>query len=160
MERSIVLFLYKLSLLTRFVHIVLAVLVLASSTGIVFNKHYCRGELRAQALFFTPESCHDTGRAPSKKPPCPLHADQTGSAGYKKDKCCDNRSAIVKSVLPQWFPQPDSLPVFAGLPALSRDFLPEYLLHFGFDLPRLPGSATGLPPPKCGLHIMFQVFRN
>lgn len=160
-KKGIVLSLCKMSFLARFIHIVLAVLVMASSTGIVFNKHYCRGELRAQALFFMPESCHDTGRTPSKKTPCPFHANQADvPSAFEKDGCCDNRSAIVKSGSPQWYPQPDVLPVLAEPLASFRYFLPEYLLHFSFDLPRLPDLTNDLPPPKYGLHIVLQVFRN
>ncbi len=152
----------KKSHLARFIHIALAVLVLASSSGIVLTKHYCQGKFRSQALFVAPESCHTTRSGQVGQPVCPFHADQSKGPTDEKKGCCDNRSAVVKSDIPLWHKLPDlSHLLTAPVPAFVCPALPEYLsfLHLRIII-RLPQWATGLPPPKYGLQVLLQVFRN
>lgn len=148
--------------LARFIHIALAVLVLASSSGIVLTKHYCQGVFRSQALFVAPESCHTLRSEQVGQPICPFHADQSKGPADGKKGCCDDRSAVVKSDIPLWHKLPGSLYSFtAPVPAFLCTALPEYLSFFHCRiLIRLPHWATGLPPPKYGLQVLLQVFRN
>lgn len=145
----------------RLVHIGLALLVLASSCGIVLTRHYCQGELRSQALFITPESCHTSHSGQTTPPACPFHAKKSKETGDGKKGCCDNRSAVLKSDIPQWHKLPNLLHSLTAplLPPLAdvRECL--YLLPASvLSYPNHWGN--GLPPPKYGLHILLQVFRN
>jgi len=147
--------------LARFVHIVLAALVMASSSGIVLTKHYCQGEFRSQALFIAPESCHSEREGKATVPVCPFHAKQSEAPGNDKKGCCDNRSAVVKSDAPQWHKLPELLSSFTGPQLHALPALPEYLPVLKFQMVTyLPEWATGLPPPKYGLQVWLQVFRH
>ena len=148
--------------MARFVHIILSALVLASSSGIVLTKHYCRGEFRAQALFVTPESCHTPSSGKSDRPACPFHSNSAEVPADGEKGCCDNRSAVVKSDAPLWHKLPN---LFHSLKAPL--FPAGYLVlaaYRSFSRIQVTLSfaewATGLPPPKYGLQVLLQVFRN
>ena len=73
----------------KLVHIILAGLVLISTTGIVVNKHYCQNQLKNIALFSKAKSCHDINKVSS----CPLHNNH-----QNEDKgCCDEETDFIKS---------------------------------------------------------------
>jgi len=143
--------------LARFGHGVLAALLLLSSSGITLNKHFCRGELRSQALFVRPTSCH--AQAAAGRPACPFHDAAASPEEDAENGCCDERSIVLKQDGPQqvhtfgWKLSLPVLPVFLGAPSsagllsAAAAFCPG--LNWGFDL----------PPPKVALRILFQVFR-
>ena len=83
----------KNKLLYRIAHITLAFLLLLSSTGIVFNKHYCGSELKSMAVFMEATPCH---HAKARKA-CPLHG--SGDEEYQNEKkdCCNDKTEYVKS---------------------------------------------------------------
>ncbi len=143
--------------LTRFGHAALAALLLLSSAGITLNKHFCRGELRSQALFVQPPSCH--AQANPGRPACPYHEDMASPAEDAGNGCCDDRSIILKQDGPQQVQTFDwklSLPV---LPALLA--IPPTALLFKARFAVISGLswAFDLPPPKVAFRILFQVFR-
>ncbi|MBP9873532.1 MAG: hypothetical protein KBC60_05820 [Haliscomenobacter sp.] len=143
--------------LARFGHVALAALLLLSSAGITLNKHFCRGELRSQALFVRPPSCH--AQAAAGRPACPFHDNTASPDEDAENGCCDDRSIVLKQDGPQqvrtfdWKLSLPVLPVF--LPAPSTASLLSAAAAF------CPGLNWGfaLPPPKVALRILFQVFR-
>jgi hypothetical protein len=46
-------------MLKRFSHIILSVLLLATTTGMAVSKHYCSGDIMASTIFSEAESCCD-----------------------------------------------------------------------------------------------------
>ncbi|PHI21214.1 hypothetical protein CEQ90_04120 [Lewinellaceae bacterium SD302] len=67
--------------------------MLFSSSGVVFSKHYCQGELKSIAFFSEAESCHDSKKARS----CPFHppVEEDKEEPTRKD-CCEDESEIIK----------------------------------------------------------------
>ena len=74
-------------------HIFLAVLVFVSSSGLVFSKHYCQGELKNTAVFSEAAPCYEV----SKVAKCPNHAPpkQDGTSLNRKG-CCDTQTDFLK----------------------------------------------------------------
>jgi hypothetical protein len=142
--------------LARFGHGVLAALLLLSSSGITLNKHFCRGELRSQALFVRPTSCH--AQAAAGRPACPFHDAAASPEEDAENGCCDERSIVLKQDGPS-----RCTPSAGSFPCQScRCFWVLLLLPGFFRLPRLFARAElGLrsSPPKVALRILFQVFR-
>lgn len=134
----------------------LAAFLLLSSTGITLNKHFCQGELRSQAIFVRPPSCH--AKAAAKSPACPFH-ETTSSEENAENGCCDDQSLLLKQDSPQqvhtfdWQLSLPAVPAFLASPSaaglLSAAAAFPSGLNWGFDL----------PPPKVALRILFQVFR-
>ena len=71
--------------------VLLALLVLVSSSGLGFSKHYCQGVLRNTSLFAEAAPCHGV----SKTAECPRHARAQGDGLDKKD-CCDTQTDFLK----------------------------------------------------------------
>lgn len=71
----------------RFLHIVLALITLLSSTGVVLNKHYCQGNLKNATFFVQPHSCHTADRMPA----CSHHQSESEDNG-----CCSNHADYLK----------------------------------------------------------------
>lgn len=78
-------------MLAKALHISLAILLLFSSSGIVYSKHYCGGELKSVAFFGQAEPCHADKEAKS----CPFHPTSDKEQPEKND-CCDDESEIIK----------------------------------------------------------------
>ena len=70
--------------------LILGLLVLVASTGFVVNQHYCKGELKASALFKEAKSCQTRQQT---VPSCPLHKKPQN---HQKD-CCKNQSQEFKA---------------------------------------------------------------
>jgi hypothetical protein len=70
----------------------LAVLVFVSSSGLVFSKHYCQGELKNTALFVEAAPCHGVGKVAK----CPRHAPAQEEDGLNKKGCCDTQTDFLK----------------------------------------------------------------
>lgn len=77
-------------MLVKALHVSLALLLFISSSGIVFSKHYCKGELKSIALFGEAKSCHDD----SKMKSCPFHP--VSEEEPEEKDCCKNESELVK----------------------------------------------------------------
>ncbi|MBK7478040.1 MAG: hypothetical protein IPN74_07220 [Haliscomenobacter sp.] len=144
--------------LARFGHVALAALLLLSSAGITLNKHFCQGELRSQALFVQPPSCH--AQAAAGRPACPFHDSAPSPKEDAENGCCDDQSIFLKQDGPQ---QVHTFDWKLSLPALMPVFFaaPSMILPFWAFSARISALnwAFDLPPPKVALRILFQVFR-
>lgn len=85
------------SLIYRAGHIALALLLFISSTGVVLNQHYCRGELKSQALFRAAPACHAAQAAAT----CPLHPHPPASDNKSAKGCCNDETEYFKSDIDQ-----------------------------------------------------------
>ena len=80
-------------MLRKVLHILLAVLVFVSSSGLVFSKHYCQGVLKNTSLFTEAAPCHGL----SKMAKCPRHAPpQDDNTTLDKKGCCDTQTDFLK----------------------------------------------------------------
>lgn len=78
-------------MLRKVFHILLAVLVFVSSSGLVFSKHYCQGVLKNTSLFVEATPCHGA----TKVAICPRHAPAQED-GINKKGCCDTQTDFLK----------------------------------------------------------------
>ncbi len=85
--------------LYRSIAIMMAVVVLFTSTGFAMDRHFCQGELKSVAFFGQAESCHSM----DKMTECPHHRQmachtQKGakSPGIDKDDCCQNETILME----------------------------------------------------------------
>jgi hypothetical protein len=130
----------------------LAALVFVATSGVVLNKHYCRGMFRSQALFVQPPSCHEQVAS------CPFHAVQPDNNKPDGKGCCDTSTELFKLDHPQWY-SPLVFKAFEGpiavWPRLPLSCFPARLVDCLFN----KTYAFDLPPPGVPIHILIQVFR-
>ncbi|MCB0636870.1 MAG: hypothetical protein KDC54_09655 [Lewinella sp.] len=136
----------------RIIHILVAILVFISSTGLMMSRHYCQRVLKDTAVFAHARSCHEDATVS-----CPLHGSMPiPDHDDDDDGCCDEKTSYYKVDQEQamplttlFLPSPAAgliTPVFAGIPVLEAASAPAYL-HYK-------------PPPLvCELHLRFQTFR-
>lgn len=77
-------------MIIRFLHIILAVFLFVSTTGLAINSHFCTGKYKYSALFVEPTNCcaKVQGHYPSEDS-CQDEANQT--------PCCQNKASFFKS---------------------------------------------------------------
>ena len=68
--------------------LVLAIIILFSSTGLVLNKHYCGGDLKSISLLKEHAKC-DMCKAMESLPAC--------HKAMKKNHCCENEQLVVET---------------------------------------------------------------
>lgn len=90
-------------LLFRLFHIILAVVVFFSSTGVVLSKHYCQNELKSVAIFHKAKACHKQHAMKS----CPFHPGMMIPASEADKNCCDDETSYFQDEA-EWFAQPGS----------------------------------------------------
>ena len=79
-------------MITRVLNIILATVVLFSSTGFIVSNHYCQNELKGTSLFIPVEGCDDMPvktSCSSDKNSCSNHTGDDGN-------CCDNERTYYK----------------------------------------------------------------
>lgn len=83
-------------LVKNILHILLASLVLLSSTGLVTHMHFCQNELENYSFFLEPDTC------PKEvvKIPCPMHEGMEIEMESEKG-CCDDETHYVKLSIEQ-----------------------------------------------------------
>lgn len=74
-------------MIKKIIHMIIAALILVSTTGFTINLHYCHDQLIDLALFSPAQSCCDT----AKEDPC--EADNTIS----KKNHCEDESIVVET---------------------------------------------------------------
>lgn len=81
-------------MIAKVFHIILAFLLLVSSTGLVVSKHYCGGDLKSTALFAEAAPCHQDKQMKS----CPVHGTMpvSNEDAPPKKGCCDTETDFVK----------------------------------------------------------------
>ena len=132
----------------QIIHIALALMVGIGSTGLVFSKHYCQGELKSFALFRKATPCY----AKQGKSACPHHPN----GQHDPDKgCCKDTVEWYQSDDWQWFdaiqlfPLPP-LPVLAVLvptQAPLQDRLLSPVHYLNYKPPLLAGTI------RCRLQV-------
>ena len=77
-------------MIIRFLHIILAVFLFVSTTGLAINSHFCTGKYKYSALFVEPTNCcaKVQGHYPSEDS-CQDEVNQT--------PCCQNKASFFKS---------------------------------------------------------------
>jgi hypothetical protein len=127
-------------LLRKVFHILLAILVFISSSGLMFSKHYCQGELKNTALFVEAASCHSL----AKRKFCPHHNSSTQKETTEvtvNNSCCATVTDFVKNEDHQLSygiesPVTDILPFLPVMPsglytaAPMVNFKAAYYLHY------------------------------
>ena len=140
-------------MLRRLLHIWLACLILLSSTGVVFSKHYCRGSLQTVAVFTKAKSCHDVQRNS-----CPMHAGNPKVTKHQDNNCCDNQVAFLKSDIDQTLSAAQYLPAAAlslllalpfASPALNVNWEAQHHAYLCFQPP---------PPRWSNITVEWQIF--
>lgn len=133
-------------------HILLALLVLLSSSKLLVYKHYCQEELRNVRLFVQGSDCHDAAAEMA----CPFHSSSPQSDAAHSDKnCCENESSLLEMPEDTFAFTQEVISLFslAGLPARIHALrLPKER--------RFPSFTTYKPPPLvCDLMARLQTFR-
>jgi hypothetical protein len=77
-------------LATRFLNIILAVLIFISSTGFTVNSHFCQNQLKDVCLFFKADDCYKKFNAQKTKKSCHLEKKSC------ENNCCNNTSEYYK----------------------------------------------------------------
>ena len=72
--------------------VLLALLMIVTSSGFTIQKHFCQGELKSLSFFGKLEPCQ-LCHVVNEKPSCPFHENQ--NLPEKKD-CCENEIAVIK----------------------------------------------------------------
>lgn len=138
-------------LLHKLFHIILALLLFISSTGLVINKHYCQNELKSIALFVKAKACHSDSAMKN----CPFHNPPDGE---KKEKdCCNDETEYVKVDEEQLTPT-----VEYNLP-LNPVLISTLFVVLNFELPAFDKQTLhylNYKPPLivCDLPVRLQTF--
>ncbi len=148
----------------RLLNIILALLVITSSTGFVINQHYCQGELKGTAIVVKAKTCHDRSveseqEAHMANMPanCPMHASKKSSSCEEKKDCCNDETEYVKLDIDQEissFKLPKiSSPVFIAILV--------FCYSLDYDGPELsPVHYLNYKPPLivCDIPSSLQIF--
>ena len=77
--------------------LLLALLLLCTSTGFSMDLHYCRGQLQSVGIFQKAQNCHERA---AKNPACKYHrAAASTQSGLDKKDCCENHTLDVDADL-------------------------------------------------------------
>lgn len=116
----------------KLINIILAFLVLISSTGFVVNKHYCQSAFENAALFQNVNSCSDSAKPPS----C---SSMKSSCGMDdNDGCCENEKEYFKLEQDQQIQYvefkelnvPSALPLFIVRANIFENSSEQKLVHY------------------------------
>ncbi len=88
-----------MKLYLQWLSVVMAILILFSSTGIVVSKHLCEGELMDVAWFTTAEPCEHSSAATTMQ--CPVHEGMIIHPDNQNNDCCEDTKDLVKDENPQ-----------------------------------------------------------
>ncbi|HQU57580.1 MAG TPA: hypothetical protein PLU64_00250 [Saprospiraceae bacterium] len=125
----------------------------------MLNKHYCRNELKAMALFVKAKSCHSTMQEKRHSPACPMHEQMAcrKSSGQHKKGCCDDQTEYLKNMQDQQF-QPMELPVLK-IPAPRTVLISSYQQDAASSASRCIPYLNYKPPLlACDRPVVFQAF--
>lgn len=148
----------------KLLNIILAFLVITSSTGFVINQHYCQGELKGTAFMVKAKTCHDSASESEQSlhladmpANCPMHQTSKSSSCEEKKGCCNDETEFVKLDIDQ---EISSL----KLPEISIPVI-SAILVFSYQLNYLSPELSPVPylnykPPLivCDLPASLQTF--
>ncbi len=138
-------------------HLILAIHVLLSSTGLTVFEHLCQMKGRTVSIFTQPKGCCKLKN--SDKASCCLHEKETQDESFSRKPCCEDKSQLLKSNI-DGAVQKIALPDF-NFQALYIQVLPFQVI--AFDV--IPSSQKALrfylykPPPKVtDIRVFIQSF--
>ncbi|WP_373549417.1 hypothetical protein [Haliscomenobacter sp.] len=146
----------------KLLHLILAINVLFSSTGITVFEHLCQMKGKTVSVFTKPKACCKrvkTDRDKCQKDCCSASKTQQQGDAFSKKNCCQDKSQLFKSNI-------DGALQKIALPDLNVqivDFEPLPFALFSFEV--IPISQKALrfylykPPPKVtDIRVFIQSF--
>ena len=73
----------------------LSLVLFVNGTGIILNKHFCGGDLKAQAFYVPAKQCSHANNSNTK----PCHKKTDKSSPVSEKDCCDNDTKYFESDL-------------------------------------------------------------
>lgn len=142
------------SMAAKFLHIILALSVLFSTTGFTLSKHFCQKELQDVSLFAKAENCQH-----AKTPPCQSASHHCGShSGEDDDGCCHNTAKYYKLDQEKQAQSLEFKPLKA--PVLLAAVLVIFNIELPVDKTQFLTYQTYKPPIVCDdFQSMLQTFR-
>ena len=143
----------------RMIALLMALLVMQSSTGLLVDMHFCKGEFKTFALFSKAKSCHSLAAKGNKK--CLHHQKAAGdlpaSFDVKKHNCCENHSFFKKNSIESSETLSDNFQI------IQIDFSPVFFLQtdaFSEICSPEPDINQRVKPPPLGrdIRIALQSF--
>ncbi|HOY17627.1 MAG TPA: hypothetical protein PLC89_10050 [Haliscomenobacter sp.] len=138
-------------------HLILALNVLLSSTGLTVFEHLCQMKGRKVSIFTQPKGCCKLKN--SDKASCCLHEEEPQDETFSRKPCCADKSQLFKSNI-DGAVQKIALPDF-NFQAVSMQALPYQAM--ASDV--IPSSQKALrfylykPPPKVtDIRVFIQSF--
>ncbi|AEE49686.1 HYC_CC_PP family protein [Haliscomenobacter hydrossis] len=138
-------------------HLILALNVLLSSTGLTVFEHLCQMKGRTVSIFTQPKGCCKLKK--SDKPSCCLHEEEPQDESLSRKPCCQDKSQLLKSNI-DGAVQKIALHDF-NFQALIIQVLPFQSMTFDV----IPSSQKALrfylykPPPKVtDIRVFIQSF--
>lgn len=141
-----------------FISLLLALLVLVSSTGYSITAHLCHGKAVSYSLFGRPAGCGMKEDNTTKNHCTLAHTSDVTGPVFQKPKCCVNESQYFSGIDPvtQLAKKFVSQTFFVSTPsAVWPDFIPAV---FTFDL-KPPFADYHPPDPARDLPVLLRVFR-
>jgi hypothetical protein len=84
----------------KIISVMMAMLVLLSSTGFSMDLHFCQGQLKSFSLFGKAETCHAQAaksHCQKKKKTCHASISNQDEVGKCKKNCCSNKTVKIES---------------------------------------------------------------
>ncbi len=85
--------------INRIISLMMAMLMLVSSTGFSIDAHYCQGQMKSFSLFGKAKSCHEQSfkkQCSSHKKSCHAALSNSKELGKCKKGCCSNKTIHVE----------------------------------------------------------------
>ena len=82
------------------ISLMMAMLMLLSSTGFSMDLHFCQGQLKSFSLFGKAKSCHEQAEKShclKKKKTCHISLSNQDKTGECKKNCCSNKTVKIES---------------------------------------------------------------
>jgi len=146
------------SLSHRTAAILMALLIMLSSTGFSMDVHYCQDQLKSVSLFGKAKSCHEkqsTLACHQTKKSC--HQEEDGISKADKDNCCHNEAVVIeKSDLDATATQ------IATLQDIHLDFVAAliavYVFNYDVQVDYQSYVQYKPPLPDRDVQILYQTF--
>ena len=135
----------------RFLNIILALLILISSTGFTINSHFCRSQLKDVRIFFKADDCYKKIKTNKIHQTC--HAKKQSC----ENNCCKNTSKYYK------LDQDQQLSSFDFKLFSQPDFIATLWIIFNFEISKTDSKSAqylNYKPPLivCDLPVDLQTF--
>jgi len=141
-------------MVAKFIHIVLSLSILLSTTGLTLAKHYCQGEMQAVGVLSKASCCEKNEKAPcfNSDKSCGSHQD-----GDEDDGCCNSQPKYYKLSQDEQVQNVD----FHQLknPALLSAIFVVFNVHLPIEKAAKANYQTYRPPIVCDdILIRLQTF--